>query len=58
MAHDDMTTEQSLELQRLNDNYSVARWERDGSDLHVWCDDGDEALIDPSGYTTWKSVAS
>lgn len=52
-----MNQVQEGKLQELNDNYSVDRWEEEGTDLHIYCDDGDEALIDKDGYVTWKSVA-
>lgn len=47
---------QAERLTELNDTYGVDRWELEGLELHIWCDDGDEADIHPDGTVTWKEA--
>lgn len=47
---------QEAKLTDLNNSYGVARWALEGSELHVWTDDDDEAYVHPDGTVTWKSA--
>lgn len=48
---------QEARLQMINDNYGVARWELEArsGEIHVWDDDGDEAMIHLDGTASWKT---
>jgi hypothetical protein len=47
-------TAQQTRFQNINDLYGIARWEMEGKEIHIWDDDGDEAMIHEDGTASWK----
>lgn len=45
---------QETRLALLNDMYGVARFVHENGEIHVWDDDGDEAMIHQDGTVSWK----
>lgn len=46
---------QQARLATVNDQQGVADWELEGTELHIWTDDQDQAYIHPDGTITWVS---
>jgi hypothetical protein len=45
---------QEARLANLNNMYGVARFAHENGEIHVWDDDGDEAMIHQDGTVSWK----